>query len=284
MPIPAFVLDPPAPPARRSGLFEAATGPLDLPTHAQTSGAQWWSTACGGAHLYPPACLNPPYQAYTFDGEDGLVAAFPFVVYASEKCTPIGNSIERSQDIVRLRFEMGEGAAVEKALWGGGEGVTGIFEQLVALAGAANPQVQVLAASATTTDAVGLLEQQAAAATYRGPLLIHARPRMAPYLAKNGQFRTRLPSDGNLLYSWNGSMFVFGTGYSGNDTTGTPPDATKEAMYITGRVMLWKEPGDLFISPEQVLDRTLNQRQIFGARAYAIGIECVAAATVVTRA
>jgi hypothetical protein len=49
-------------------------------------------------------------------------------------------------------------------------------------------------------------------------------------------------------------------------------------------VLLWKEEGPLFISPEQVLDRTLNQRAIYGARAYAIGVECLAAATVVTRA
>lgn len=284
MAIPAYILDPPALPNRRSGLIEAATGPMPLPTHAQTSGATWWSTACGGAHLYNPACLTPPYPSFTFDGEDGLVQAFPFVVYASEKCTPVGNSIERSQNVVRSRFALGEGYAVEKALWGGGEGVTGIFEQLVALGGAANPQVTVLATTPSVPDAIGLLEQQAATSGYHGPIIIHARRRMAPYFAKYGQFRTRLGSDGQLLYTWNGSMVVFGDGYSGNDTTGAAPGVTTEAMYITGRVLLWREEGDLFISPEQVLDRTLNQRQIYGARAYALGIECLAAATVVTRA
>lgn len=284
MAIPAFILDPPAPPNRRSGLMEAATGPLALPTHAQTSGAVWWSTACGTAHLYPPACLNPPYQAYTFDAEDGLVQAFPFVVYASEKCTPIGNPIARAQQVVRDRFALGEGFAIEKALWGGGEGVTGIFEQLVALGVAANPQVTVLGTSTDIPAAVSLLEQQAADSGYHGPIIIHARPRLAPYFANHSQFRTHLSGDGTLLYTWNGSMVVFGPGYSGNSTAGVVPDATKEAMYITGRVLLWKEEGDLFISPEQVLDRTLNQRQIFGARAYALGIECLAAATVVTRA
>lgn len=284
MALPAFILDAPALPNRRSGLMEAATGPMPLPKHAQTSGAVWWSTACGTAHLYPPACVNPPYQAYTFDGEDGLVSAFPFVVYASEKCTPVGNSIERAQGVVRNRFLLGEGFAIEKALWGGGEGVTGIFEQLVALGGAANPAVGVLAASADVPTAIGLLEQQAAASGYHGPTIIHARPRMAPYFAKNGQFRTHVAADGQLLFTWNNSMVVFGSGYSGNDTTGSAPGATTEAMYITGRVLLWKEEGDLFVSPQEVLDRTLNQRQVFGARAYALGIECLAAATVVTRA
>lgn len=283
MAIPAYILDAPALPNRRSGLIEVATGPMPLPEHAQTSGATWWSTACGTAHLYPPACVNPPYQAYTFDGEDGLVQAFPFVVYASEKCTPVGNSIERSQGIVRNRFALGEGYAVEKALWGGGEGVTGVLEQLVALGGSANPVVTALAASASVPDAISLLEQQAAASGYHGPVIIHARPRMAPYFAKYGQFRTHLSGDGQILYTWNGSMVSFGSGYSGNDTTGAAPGSTTEAIYITGRVLLWKEEGDLFISPEQVLDRTLNQRQIFGARAYALGVECLAAATVVTR-
>jgi hypothetical protein len=282
--IPAFNLDPPAPPTRRSGLMEVATGPMPMPEHAQTSGAQWWSTACGAAHLYPPVCLNVPYQQYTFDAEDGLVAAFPFVVYASEKCTPVGNSIERAQDVVRQRFELGEGRAVEKALWGGGEGVTGIFEQLIALGGAANPQVTALAASANAADAISLLEQQAASSNYNGPVFIHARPRMSAYLAKNGQFRTKTSVDGSTVYTWGGSCVVLGSGYSGNDTASGAPGATTEAMYVTGRILLWKEEGPLFISPEQVLDRTTNQRQIFGARAYAIGVECLAAATVVTRA
>lgn len=282
--MPPFVLDLPSSPQRRSGLFEAVTGPMPLPEHAQTSGAVWWSTACGGAHLYPPACATPPYPSFTFDGEDGLVQAFPFVVYASETCTPVANSIERAQDVVRTRFDLGEGYAVEQALWGGGSGVTGVFEQLVALGGAANPQVQTLAASASPTEAVSLLEEQAAGSGYHGPIIIHARPRMAPWLAKAGQFRTHVASDGQLLYTWNGSMVVFGAGYPGKTPAGVAPDATTETMYITGRILLWKEEGDLFISPEQVLDRTLNQRAIYGARAYALGVECLAAATVVTRA
>lgn len=278
MALPAYVLDPPAMPTPRGGLIDAATGPMDMPTHAQTSGATWWSTACGGAHLYPPACLTPPYQPFTFDGEDGPVSAYPFVVYASETCTPVANDIQRAQGVVRNRFDLGERYAVERAFWGGGEGVTGVLETLVAAS-----KVTALAATSNVVDAVSLLEQQAATSGYHGPLLIHARPALAPYFAKYGQFRTRLSSDGQLLYTWNGTTIVFGTGYSGNSTTGTAPSTT-EGMYITGRVLLWKEEGPLFISPEQVLDRTLNQRAIYGARAYAIGVECLAAATVVTRA
>lgn len=284
MAIPAFQLpDTPAVPSQRSGLMDAAVGPMPLPQHAQTSGLQWWSEACGGAHLYNPACITPPYTTYTFDAEDGLVQAFPFVVYASEKCTPVANSIERSQGIVRTRFKLGEGYAVEKALWGGGEGVVGVFEQLVALAGAANPVVTTLGTSTDVPAAVSLLEQQAADSGYHGPLVIHARPRMASYFAKYGQFRTRLATDGQVKYTWNGTAVVFGAGYSGNTPAGVVPSGTAEAMYITGRVLLWREEGDLFVSPKEVLDRTLNQRQVFGAKAYALGVECLAAATLVTR-
>lgn len=283
MAIPAFILEPPTPPARRGGLLEACTGPMPMPAHAQTSGATWWSTACGSAHLYPPACQSPPYPAFTYDAEDGLVQAFPFVVYGSEKCTPVANDISRAQDVVRQRFELGKGRAIEKALWGGGEGVTGIFEQLVALGGSANPQVTALAATANVVDAISLLEQQAAASGYNGPLLIHARPAIAPYMAKYSQFRTRQASDGSLVYTWNGSCVVFGDGYSGNSTTGTAPTTT-EGIYITGRILLWEEDDDLFIPGDVVLDRTLNQRSIYGAHAFALGVECLAAATVVTRA
>lgn len=284
MALPPAVLDPPAAPARRSGLIEAATGPMALDKHAATSGAVWWSTACGSGHLYPPACITPPYQAFTYDGEDGQVQAFPFVVYASETCTPVANDIARAQGVVRQRFQLAKGREIERALWGGGEGVTGIFEQLVALGGAANPAVTVLAASASPTEAVSLLEQQAATSGYNGPLIIHARPRMAPWLAKAGQLRTHIAADGSLSYTWNGSMVVFGDGYSGNDTTGSAPSATVEAMYITGRILLWEEPGELYVPGDVVLNRSTNQRGIYGAKAYALGVECLAAATVVTRA
>lgn len=282
MAIPAAVINADSLPQMpvRNGLFVAANGPMPLPEHAQTGGLLWQQEVCGGGHLYPPACLTPPYQAFTYDTNSGPVQAYPFVVYASEVCGVVPNEVADVTRRLRNRLRIVEQAAVEKALWGGGEGVTGVFETLQA-AGA----VTTLAASTDLVAAVSLLEQQAATAKYFGPLLIHARPRMAAYAASRGTLiRQWRNTDGLHLYTQYGSEWVFGAGYSGNMPDGTAPAATTEAMYITGRVHLWQEP-EVFVSPpNQVLDRTTNQRGIFALRAYALAVECLAAATLTTRA
>lgn len=277
MPIPAFVIDQPAPPTPRRGLFDAATGPMPMPRHAETSGLQWWSEVCAGAHLYPPACLTPPYQAFTYDSADGLVNAYPFVVYASEVCGPVGAEAAEARRRVQMRLQLGQQQAVEKALWGGGEGVTGIFETLQAAG-----KVTTVGPATTVVGGVAVLEQQAATNGYDGPLILHARPFMSAYLGSGGLIRDPRPADGQRLYTWHGSEIVFGAGYSGNSPVGVAPTATAETMYLTGRVLLWQE-SEVFVSPpDQVLDRATNQRGVFASRAYAIGIECLAAAVVTT--
>lgn len=279
---PAFVIEardlPPLQP--RNGLMLAATGPMALPVHAEDVGLTWQSEACGHAHLYPPACISPPYQAHTYDPSDGVVKAYPFVVYASEVCGVVGTDVEDARRRVVERLRIGEQFAVETALWGGGEGVTGVFETLQALGGF----VTTLAVSANVTDAISLLEQQAAAVKYNGPLIIHARPRMAAYFSNRMIFRAPRQGDGPHRYTDYGSEIVIGAGYSGNLPDGTAPSATAEAVYITGRVHLWREAETFVSPPNQVLDKVTNQRGVFAQRAYALGVECFAAATLVTRA
>lgn len=281
MPIPAYVLDAPPPfPVRANGLMAAAVGPMEMPGHVQTSGAQWWSEVCGSNHLYPPACQAPPYPAMTADASDGLTSAYPFVMYASEICGVGGTTDEEAARRVALRFQLAEAYGLERAFWGGGEGVTGILETLQAAG-----KVTTLATSASPTEAVSLLEQQSAAAKYNGPILLHARPRMGAYLgAKGSLIRAPHSGDGQRILTQYGSEVVFGAGYSGNLPDGTAPTGTAEAMYVTGRVFLWREP-EVFISPpRQMIDKTTNQRAVYAIRAYAIGVECLAAATLVTRA
>jgi hypothetical protein len=278
MALPAFVIDAPAGPDIRYGLLDAAMGPMPMDKHAIASGAQWWSTACGGAHLYPPQCATPPYPSFTMDAGDGLVQAYSFVVYASEVCTPIGSEYDAAKARVAERFRLGESRAVEQALWGGNGSVTGIFEQINAASA-----ITTLTAS-TTVEALSLLEQQiAGTSAYNGTVMVHARPRMSAYFAKNGLIRSRVPSDQRDVFSWFGSKLVFGSGYPGNSPTGTAPTGTAETMYGTGRILIWREEGPLFFSPPEVLDRTTNQRGIYAARAYMIGVECDVAAVTVTR-
>lgn len=276
---PAILVAPSSPAGPRPGLLDAVVGPMEMPDHVQTSGAQWWSEMCGGSHLYPPACLTPPYPAFTADPGDGLVSAYPFVVYASEICGVMGSSDEEAVARATQRLAMGAQTSVEHALWGGGDGVTGVFETLQAAG-----SVQTIGpATGGPVQAIGLLEQQAAVRNYNGPLFIHARPRVAAYLAYRGLIR-ELAKPTDFPQTHYGSRYVFGAGYSGELPDGTDPTGTVDTMYVTGRIFLWRESKPWVMSPPDSLNRTTNQRTIIVGQAYAMGVECLTAATAVTLA
>jgi hypothetical protein len=276
--IPAIILDAPAAFVPRPGLFDAAVGPMDMPAHADTSGGTWWSEVCGLPRLYPPACQSPPYPSFTLDAADGLVSAFPYVAYASQVCGVVGVSNQEAARIVRQKLVLGEQYAAEQALWHGGGGVTGIFEQLQAAG-----KVTTTAASANMVEGVSLLEQQLGAA-YLGPMTIHARPRLAAWAATKNLVKVQRTSDGEKLKTHFGSQWIFGAGYAGTGPTGQAVGANDEWMWITGRVFVWRDP-EIFVSPpDQMINTTTNQRGLYASRAYMIGIECLPiAVTNVTR-
>lgn len=271
MPIPAMVIDPLGPPALPEGLLDAATGPLPLPAHAETSGAQFLADSCGEARLYPAPCQAPPYPTMVLDGGDGLVPAYVFNVYASQVCGTIGQSAEEAERRVRARLRVGEGRAVERAFWGATSGVEGFNSVVLQMA------PTVLGAAPNVVEAVSLLEQQIAT-VYGGEAMIHARPRMAAYLGDRGVVSGRPP---RTVY---GSRVVFGGGYAGNEPVGADePDATSEFMLATGRVIIWR--SDIWVSPpNQMIDKVTNQRGLYAVRTYAIAVECGAAIVPVTRA
>lgn len=271
--IPPLVLDPLPLPQVRDGLFEAATGPLDLPEHAKTAGAIWETDADGIGHLYPAPCQAPPYPAMILDGPSGQVQAYPFNVYASEVMGTFGHSAQEAERRVRARLQLQEKIQVEAALWGGGGGVVGVFQQLNTAGKVAN-----LAAATNTVEAVSALEQ-AAASGYAGPIALHARPRMAAYLSKN-----YLISDtAKVPTTFYGSRVVFGSGYAGTGPAGEAVVGTDEWMYATGRVIIWRDPAVWVSPPGQLIDRNNNQRGLYAVRTYAVALE-YAASVKVTRA
>lgn len=276
MPLPAIVIDPLGPPALPdSGLIEAATGPLPLPVHAKTSGATYLADSCGEAHLYPAPCAELPYPAMTLDAGDGMVQAFAFNVYTSQVCGTAGQDAAEAERRVRARMRVGESRAVERAFWGATTGddstVVGVIAQLTAASAVTD-----LGAATSERAAVSLLEQQMAT-VYGGEAMIHARPRMAAYLGRDGIVTGRPPR------TTLGSRVVFGHGYAGTGPADELPDATTEYMVATGRVIIWRD-GDVFVSPpDQLINRTTNQRGLFAVRTYAIAVECGAAMVEVTR-
>lgn len=270
MPLPAMVIDPLGPPALPdTGLIEAAVGPLPLPAHAKTAGANYLADSCGEARLYPAPCQTPPYPTMVLDSGDGLVTAFVFNVYASQVCGTLGQSAVEAERRVRARLRMGEGRAVERAFWGATVGADGIADILPQLSPTA------LGASANVVEAVSLLEQQMAL-VYGGQIMIHARPRMAAYLSDHTLISGRPP------YTALGSRVVLGHGYAGTTAADVAPTATVESMYATGRVIIWRD--DVWVSPpDQMIDKVTNQRGLYAIRTYAIAVECGAAVTEVTR-
>lgn len=272
MAIPALVLDPIGLPSLPDSLLDAAVGPLPLPAHAMTAGAVYEADTCGEGRLYPAACQAPPYPSLQLDTGDGLVQAFPFNVYASLVCGTFGHDGAEAERRVRNRLAVAESRAVERAFWGAVAGTDGVDDVVGQLSPVA------LAASASVVEAVSLLEQQLAT-VYGGEGLIHARPRMAAYMADRGQV---IPGE-KPNRTAAGTRIVFGRGYGGIGPANEAVAATTEYMWVTGRVIIWR--GDVIVSPpDAIIDRTLNQRGIYAMRPYAIAVECGAASTLVTRA
>lgn len=271
MPLPAYILDPLGPPSVPDSLLDAAVGPLPLPAHAITPGMSFEADSCGEARLYPAPCATPPYPARVLDTGDGLVAAFPFNVYVTQVCGTFGHDFAEADRRIRAKLAVAEARAVERAFWGAVVGTDGV-DDVVGQIG----QVS-LAASASVVEAVSLLEQQIAT-VYGGEGIIHARPRMAAYMADRGQI---MP--GPVPRTAAGTRVVFGRGYGGIGPANEAVGATTEYMFVTGRVILWRD--DVFVSkPTDALDRTTNQLGMYAMRNYAIAVECGAASTLVTRA
>jgi hypothetical protein len=289
MPLPLPTIEVPSQPQRRVGLLDAAVVSPLTDTHIQTAGAQWESESCTKARLYPTACQAPPYSAFTYDPREGFRSVYAYNVFASEICTPVGTSLREAHRRVRARLALGAQTAIERALWGTStDPVTGVFQAMQAAA-----LVTPVAAATTLVEAVSTLEQTAVGLA-DGPILIHARPRMAAYLGTRGlldtgPFAPTLPASAKALKRTHfGSTVVFGGGYSGNAPDGTTaPSATQEYMFATGRIFVWQSEV-IDAPPEGTPDPTLNlgnnQRAMFAYKTVAISVECFAAAVQVTRA
>lgn len=267
----AVLIEPPAPPLPHPGLLTAAVGPLSMPAHGNFDGIEYRPDSCGGeVQLYPVDC--PPDVTKTFAPGDGLLEATPFVVINSSVCGTVGQTFGEVEGRLRRRFQLKEQWGVERAFWGGGADVPGYLQ---------TNTVDTLDPVPTggMTAAVSVLDQ-ALADNYGLPGLVHVRPRLAAWMANAGVLRW----DGQTVRTPRGNVVVFGDGYSGQGPAGEDPaaDGTTEWMYVTGRVVIWRD-DEVFVPPlPQVLDRSTNQQYALAERTYAIGVECYLAAVLVT--
>lgn len=282
MGIPAAVINPPVAAPPRDGLFLAATGPMSPPPevaeHWQTAGLVYEPDACGAGHLELTACATPPYATLTVDAGNGLVQAYPFAVNATYVCGLPGSNarIDELARRVKQRLLVNEQFLVEKALWHGGDGFTGIFEQIKAAGGTTD-----LTASTTLVGGISALEQ-AGAAVYQGQLVLHARPAMAAYMSTRALVRTTPFGQPDRTYF--GTPISWGSGYAGTGPSAEVITATDEYVWLTGRVLIWRSTDIVVPEPRQLLDKSGNQLALYAFRNYAVAVECLAANIKVTKA
>jgi hypothetical protein len=268
---------PPAPTPR--GLFDWATGPLDLLTHEINVGVQVEQYLCGDGELYPAACeTDHTYPDKIFGEWDGVAQSYPFAAYVGRMCGALGQPLERMRDWSRQLLVANEQRLVERGFWGGHADL-GTSGALIA----ATPTD--LGAAATVRGGIAALEQWAADnLVSRG--IIHARPHLAAWMGSLGLLSrdSTIVNDSAKWTTHMGNMVVYGSGYAGTGPADEAVTATTEYIAVTGRVAVLRSPEIFVADPREVLDRGTNQVVMFAQREYSIVIECAAAMIEVTLA
>lgn len=267
-----YYAEPPPPPVRQPGLFDAAVGPMPFPSpNAVGGGVQYIPDDCGDVYVWGMNC--PPVSgSKTFAPLPTPVSGFPFGVYTSYTCSIVGMPYEEAARRVRIRAELFMQRGVERVFWQGAPqapglpGVTGLLRGSTPLTAASCPVV-----------ALATLEQALADNEIVGGV-IHARPYMAPFLANNHNL---LPN-GRGWKTYNGTPIVFGQGYDGTGPAGEAVSSTIEYMYATGRPIIWQDP-EVWVPDVDVLNRSDNTLSLVAEQVYAMAIECGKWSVAVTR-
>lgn len=280
MVMPPGVRDPFPPGPIPRGLFDWATGPLDLLPHEISSGIEIEQYLCGGGHLYPAQCeTDHTYPAKEFDDWDGTATSYPFAAYVGRECGALGQPLDRFETWARQLLVSNEQRLVEQAFWGG-ETVLGNSGALIE----ATPAD--LGAATSVKAGLAVLEQWAAEnLVTRG--IIHARPNVAAYAGGAGLLardQTLVNANDARWTTHMGNMVVFGSGYAGTGPADEAVTATTEWLAVTGRVAIFRSPTIFVPRAQDVLDRGTNQVVMFAQREYSIVIECAAAMIEITLA
>lgn len=236
----------PQPKIPRYGLLTAATGPLDLPTHAIGGGVRWQDVTTDLPEGFEAQCAPTPVTCEDDCGD--WITGTPFAVQATMGTGAIGMPQEEIRRILLDRLRAGEQPVVERIF------SDGTFGQSHPLANDVPAAAIVAATTATVLGGLSALEAWLAARVgVRG--VIHAPAVLSGWLSdragvyeKGGRWVTQL---GNVVSIGN---------YSGNSPVGVAPVAGHTWVYITGQTTVWRTPdSEIFISPyEANLDFALK--------------------------
>lgn len=255
--IPAPIVPAPEPVRRRYGLFDAAAGPIDLPSHGEGGGVRFVPVACGEGYAYGVNCYTGEVSAPTkpTDTDTDEVSSGVFVALATMLCSATGYTREEFRTKVLRRLEGSEQATVERALWSGldFEGNTldilALDAEAVAVTSGYDP--------ALITDVIGALERYAYTDQgYGGVAYLHAPVEVAAFAAEAGLV---LP-DGPRKVTPMGSIWVFGAYPAGE-------------VIVTGQTTVWRAPQ---IQVYDAFEPVSNEILLVAERAYSVAFECFA--------
>ena len=255
----------------RPGLFQVATGPLDLPVHGRIGGLQYETGTCAFPLCYEVECQET-HNTKTLTNQRSTITADPFIVYSDVLCSPVGMDDPRLKKFLYEQLAAGEQGVVESTF------STQACAQAPGLANNA-AVVNLTPTPGTPVDpvkAVSLLENWLYA-RYGLPGVLHVPAALSAYFDflwigndrdSRGVWQTRM-----------GTKISYGN-YSGNTPAGAAPTAGESWLYITGQVAIWRTAdSDLFVTTiADTLNRATNQFTAVMEREYVVSFDCFIAA------
>lgn len=267
--IPGLRVPAPEPLARRYGLFDAASGPLDLPAHGEGGGVHYVTETCGTGHAYGINCydgnvLSPdkPHDTLGDEVESGVFAAL-----ATVECSPVGYTEREYEALVRRKLEASEQGVAERVFWTGEDdagnaiGVLNLEKTAEAIFPPTGGVTDIRALVAQLEDYAYRIHGYG----YRA--YIHAPVRFAPWAAD----AYLIQQDGPRKVTPNGSIWVFGGEYPGTGAGGGSGWPDGGFMHITGQTTVWRAPE---VNVYSAFDQVANQRLVVAERAYAVAYDC----------
>lgn len=272
--IPGLRVPAPEPLARRYGLFDAASGPLELPAHGEGGGVHYVTETCGEGHAYGINCYDgnvmaPDKPSDTLGGE---VESGVFATLATINCSPVGYTESEYQRLVRRKLEATEQGVAERVFWTG-EDDAGNAIGVLNLEKTAEAIFPPGDGTEHITTVLATLEEYAYRThEYGYRAYVHAPMRFAPYAAEAGLIVLESPSNPNSRkLTPNGSVWVFGGGYPGTGAGGGTGWPGGGFLHITGQTTVWRS-GE--VNVYSAFDQVHNERLLVAERAYAVAYDC----------
>jgi hypothetical protein len=254
--VPAPLIAAPEPLRRRYGLFDAASGPLDLPPHGEGGGVRYVPVSCGGSIAYGITCYDSgEAPVKPLDDDNAEVETGVFLALSTLNCGAVGYTEAEFQAKVRRRLEASEQATVEASFWTGLD-FEGNALDILNLAGAAE-DIASGYDPALITDVVGALERYAYTTQgYGYQAYIHAPVEVAAFAFETGLVLT----DGPRKVTPMGSIWAFGAYPAGS-------------VIITGQTTVWRAPD---VQVYRSFDQTTNEMLLVAEREYSVAFDCFA--------